>query len=74
MTVTVITAGSALTSAKVRAQNYKQVGALMLAKGHIFQASSRIGRQGRFRFSPDRYFFRQYFMQMTYSLLHASRV
>jgi hypothetical protein len=37
MTVTVITAGSALTSAKVRAQNYKQVGALVLAKGHIFQ-------------------------------------
>jgi hypothetical protein len=47
MTVTVIAAGSALTSAKTA---------------------------GGFRLSPDRYFFRQYFMQMTYSLLHASRV
>jgi hypothetical protein len=33
--VTVIAAGSALTSAKVRAQNYKQVGALVLARKFI---------------------------------------
>jgi hypothetical protein len=47
MTATVIAAGSALTSAKVRAQNYKQVGALVPARTNL-SASSRMGRYGNF--------------------------
>jgi len=55
MTATVIAAGSALTSAKVRAQNYKQVGALVPARTNL-SASSRMGRYGNFASSRSLFF------------------